>query len=183
MILREFLLDSINHSTRHVFSTMLGLEVAPGELLEPPYEENPPCEVVALIGLAGSWAGAGSVSCSADTACHLCSQMLMTEAAAVDEDVLDALAEITNMIVGNVKTELESQVGPLGLSIPTVVYGRNFQTKTAGAPGGIVLRFRSGADIFTVKLCLAPQHRGAYPTPLSMLEKVSALEPAGALGD
>ena len=53
--------------------------------------------------------------------------MLMTEASAVNEEVLDAMAELTNMVIGNVKTKLESQLGPLGLSIPTVVYGRNFK--------------------------------------------------------
>jgi hypothetical protein len=42
------------------------------------------------------------------------------------------MAELTNMIVGNVKTELECKLGPLGLSIPTVVYGRKVKTKTAG---------------------------------------------------
>ncbi len=74
--------------------------------------------------------------------------MLMTEAPSVNEDVLDAVAELTNMIIGNVKTELEAQVGPLGLSIPTVVYGRNFQTKTAGAPGGSYCNF-SGLPILS----------------------------------
>ena len=42
------------------------------------------------------------------------------------------MAELTNMIIGSVKTDLESQLGPLGLSIPTVVFGRNFKTRSAG---------------------------------------------------
>jgi chemotaxis protein CheX len=51
----------------------------------------------------------------------------MTEASSVDEDVLDAVAEITNMIIGSVKTDLEGELGPLGLSIPTVGIRTEFQ--------------------------------------------------------
>jgi chemotaxis protein CheX len=184
MSLQDFILESINQSTLQVFSTMLGVELAPGELVEAGSVPDVHCEVVAIIGLAGEWAGAGSISCSAEAACKVCSHMLMTEAPSVNEDVLDAVAELTNMIIGNVKTELETRVGPLGLSIPTVVYGRNFQTKTAGAQGWIVLRFQWAADILTVKLCLAPHNRVPYPTPHSMLGKAAPiLETAGALGD
>ena len=184
MSLQDFVLESINQSTQQVFSTMLGVELPPGECVEPSSIPEVHCEVVALIGLAGSWAGAGSISCSAEAACRVCAQMLMTEANSVNEDVLDAVAELTNMIIGNVKTELETRVGPLGLSIPTVVYGRNFQTKTAGAPGWTVLRFVWGDDIVTVKLCIAPHNRVPTPTPHSMVGKAAPiLETAGALGD
>ena len=72
---------------------------------------------------------AGSISCTPALACRICSQMLMTESTAVDEEVLDAVAELTNMIIGSVKTDLEQHLGPLGLSIPTVVFGRNFKNQ------------------------------------------------------
>ena len=175
MNLQDFVAESMNQSVRQVFSTMLGVELGPGEAVEGSGAPEDPAEVLALIGLAGAWAGAGSISCSASAACRMCASMLMTEADAVNADVLDAVAELTNMIIGNVKTELESQTGPLGLSIPTVVYGRNFQTKTAGAPGWMTLRFRWDADIITVKLCLAPHDRDPRPTPLSMVEKAATM--------
>ena len=47
-------------------------------------------------------------------ACRICSQMLMTESSAVNEEVLDAVAELTNMIIGSVKTDLESISGRSG---------------------------------------------------------------------
>jgi chemotaxis protein CheX len=183
MSLQAFILESLSGSTLQVFSTMLGVELAPGEVVESAVEDAP-SEVVALIGIAGAWAGAGNVSCSAKAACRICASMLMTEAPAVNEDVLDAVAELTNMIIGNVKTELEAHLGPLGLSIPTVVYGRNFHTKTAGAPGWMVLRFQWETDILTVKLCLAPHNRDPHPTPHSMVEKAAPImEDAGVAGD
>jgi chemotaxis protein CheX len=162
MNLKEFIADSINQSALQVFSTMLGVELAPGTATFENANPDIDCEVISLIGLAGSWAGAGSLSCSAPLACRVCANMLMTEAPAVNEEVLDAMAELTNMIVGNVKTELESKLGPLGLSIPTVVYGRNFRTKTAGTTDWTSLRFNWDGDYLLVKLCLAPHDKDAH---------------------
>ena len=85
--------------------------------------------------------------------------MLMTEAPAVNEDVLDAVAELTNMIIGSVKTDLESELGPLGLSIPTVVFGRNFRTRSAGTAEWIHVRFLWDEDPLLIKMCLAPSEK------------------------
>src|SRR5450631_2753618 len=115
--------------------------------------------VVSFIGIAGSWAGTGSLSCSAAMACRLCAAMLTTEAPSVNEDVLDAVAEITNMIIGSVKTDLEAEIGPLGLSIPTVVFGRNFKTRSAAAAEWIHVRFLWDEDPLLIKMCLAPNEK------------------------
>src|ERR1035441_906455 len=129
--------------------------------------------VVSFIGLAGSWAGSGSLACSPVMACRICSQMLMTESRAVDDEVLDAVAELTNMVIGGVKTDLEPSLGPLGLSIPTVVYGKNFRAKGAGHTEWIVTSFAWDDERLTVKVCLSPtavahiSHHGAsVPCPL-----------------
>jgi chemotaxis protein CheX len=157
MNLNEIIVKSVTDSTLQVFSTMLGVEIASGDAAiengMPEANEG----VVSFIGVAGSWAGTGSVSCSPVLACRICAQMLMCEAPAVNEEVLDTVAEVTNMIIGSVKTELEEHLGPLGLSIPTVVYGRNFKTKSAGSAEWIVVRFRWDDEPLVVKLCLEPK--------------------------
>ena len=162
MNLNEIIVKSVTESTLQVFSTMLGVEIScSGVVVEagtPEASEG----VVSFIGLAGSWAGTGSVSCSPALACRICATMLMCEAPSVNEDVLDAVAELTNMIVGGVKTELELHLCPMGLSIPTVVYGRNFKTKGAGNTEWIVLRFQWDDDPLTVKLCLEPKDQAAH---------------------
>jgi chemotaxis protein CheX len=112
--------------------------------------------VVSFIGLAGAWAGSGSLACSPAMACRICARMLMTECPAVDDEVLDTVAELTNMIVGGVKTDLEPRLGPLGLSIPTVVYGRNFKAKGAGIDEWIGAAFEWEGERLLVKVCLAP---------------------------
>ena len=57
-----------------------------------------------MVGVAGSWTGTGHMSCSPQFAQKLAGALLMTEYDSVNEDVLDAVAEVANMIVGNVKT-------------------------------------------------------------------------------
>jgi chemotaxis protein CheX len=74
----------------------------------------------------------------------------------VNEDVLDAISEITNMIIGSFKTEAEGFFGPLGLSIPTVIYGLHFSARTTGKEQWVVVPFSCGAETIDVKVCLTP---------------------------
>ncbi|HZY74592.1 MAG TPA: chemotaxis protein CheX [Edaphobacter sp.] len=146
----------IRCASAEVFSTMLGLELEPGQTREDAAGPDVADGVLSFIGLAGPWAGAGAISCSAGLACKLCAALLMTEAPAVNEDVLDAMGEVTNMIVGNFKTLAEERLGPLGLSIPTVIYGRNFKSRGAGRHSWVVVPFQCGEDTMEVRVCLAP---------------------------
>src|SRR5450432_3132585 len=93
MNLQPLIVDSINRSVLNVFSTMLGVELGSGEASVERSMPDANDGVVSFIGVAGSWAGTGSVSCSPALACRVCSLMLMTESTSVDEDVLDAVAE------------------------------------------------------------------------------------------
>jgi len=156
---RGTLTDIVHAATNDVFATMLEMQLA----AQAPYVQSippPPTEgVVSLIGLAGQWQGTGSVFCSAPFACRLSSRMLLAEFNAVDDEVLDAIAELTNMILGNVKTGLEEHLGPMGLSIPTVVYGKNFTAKSAGDGEWTVFPFSHEGELMEVKIHLAPSRR------------------------
>jgi chemotaxis protein CheX len=166
-IAREKLIHAIRESTQDVFSTMLGLEVQGQEAYVDTTAPGPTGGIVSLIGLAGRWVGTGSVNCSADFAREISSHLLMTEFPAVDEEVLDAVAEITNMIIGNVKTAMEEDLGPLGLSIPTVIYGRDFTTRSMGSNEWTVVPFRCGEEQMEVQLCLTPARGGYHVRPAS----------------
>jgi chemotaxis protein CheX len=159
MNVKELIVQCIRDAAANVFSMMLGAELGEGEVSYEAAMPEPSDGVVSFIGLAGAWAGTGSFTCSPTLACRICSLMLMTESTSVNEEVLDAVAELTNMIIGSVKTDLEKQLGPLGLSIPTVVFGRNFRTKSAGSSEWIVMRFNWEGEPLHVKLCLAPNER------------------------
>jgi len=156
MIEQETIVDYVRTSVAEVFSTMLGLDVAD----EPAYSDaNAPTisdGVLAFVGMAGSWTGTGAICCSATLACRICSKLLMSEAHFVNEEVLDAVGEVANMIIGNFKTMLEERLGPMGLSIPTVVYGRNFTSRSLGTNQWIVLPFKCEGETITIRCCLAP---------------------------
>lgn len=155
MIEEKTIVEYVRSSTAGVFSTMLGLEVTS----EPEYTDaDAPAVsdgVLAIVGLAGSWTGAGVITCSAAFACRICNQLLMTEATSVNEEVLDAVGEVANMVVGNFKTMIEEHLGPLGLSIPTVIYGRNFTSRSLGTNHWIVLPFKCEGETLTIRCCLA----------------------------
>jgi len=161
----EMLSDFIRRATADVFSTMLGVELAPGDASTDNGADDRNDGVVSLIGMAGAWAGTGSITCSPAVACRVCSLMLMSEFAAVNDDVLDAVAELTNMIIGGVKNELEPHIGPLGLSLPTVVYGKNFTTRSAGKTEWTVLRFPWDGESLTVRMFMAPAEKTAHSHP------------------
>jgi len=162
MNLPKLITDSICGASANVFSTMLGQDLPQAEVSLEQGTPEPNDGVVSFIGIAGTWAGTGSIACSPALACRICSHMLLMEATAVDAEVLDAVAELTNMIIGSVKTDLEQHLGPLGLSIPTVVYGRNFKTKSAGHHEWIVVNYQWDGEPLTVKMCLSAQERTGH---------------------
>jgi len=153
------LASEVRSATEEVFTTMLGLEVSAGETVAEQSAPGPTDGVVSLVGLAGSWVGTGTISCSADTACRFSSQFLMTEFESVNEEVLDAMAELANMIIGGLKTKVEEELGPMGLSIPTVIYGKNFTTRTASRNDWTLVPFHCGEDSFDIHICLAPNEQ------------------------
>ncbi len=148
--------EAIKAATDAVFTTMLSLTLTHGDVYVEKPEPAPASGVVSLVGLAGPWVGTGSLSCTAPFACRMAGQLLMTEYPAMCEDVLDAVAEVTNMIIGNVKTTLENRLGPMGLSTPTVIYGRNFQTRSARNQEWTVVPFDLDGDRMYIQVCIAP---------------------------
>jgi chemotaxis protein CheX len=156
---------TVRSAVEGVFSAMLQL---PLEVL-PSHEEAEEAEsfdgVVALVGIAGSWSGTGRIACSPHFACRLAGALLMQPYEAVDEEVLDAVAEVANMIIGNVKTSFEEKLGPLGLSIPTVIFGRNYRTHSAGIPNWTVIPFNSEGDAWHISFCLIPTKMQGHQAP------------------
>jgi len=151
---RSEIVSAVTRSVQEVFATMLGLRIEPGEPWEEPAVPSGFNGVVALVGVAGAWTGSGRISCSSGFACHVASALLNTPYDAVSEDVLDAVAEVANMVMGNVKTIFEERLGQLGLSIPTVVFGRNYQTRYSGIAEWTVIPFTCDEHSMEVRFCL-----------------------------
>jgi chemotaxis protein CheX len=156
----------IRSACAEVFSTMLGIEIEAGSEREEQTGPDVADGILAFIGLAGPWAGAGAISCSASFACKLSNALLMGECTCVNEEVLDAMGELSNMIIGSFKTMAEERLGPLGLAIPTVIYGRNFMSRGSNRHSWVVVPFHSGSETLEVRVCLAPgkDSTAAVPT-------------------
>jgi chemotaxis protein CheX len=173
----EQLTRMIRDAAHSVFDTMLNIPLADRDSYLQTTAPGPSEGVLAFVGLAGRWAGSGAFSCSTASAKEISSALLMQECQAVDSDVLDAIGEVANMILGNVKTSLEEELGPMGLSIPTVVYGRNFTTRSVGNSQWTAVPFECAGETVEVHLCLAPakhtepraEHRRVVPAVFSLI--------------
>lgn len=163
----EKLIELMRRATRDVFGTMLGIELTDEDAYVQESAPGPSEGVMALVGLAGQWAGSGTFSCSATSARQIAGQLLMQPYEAIDDEVLDAIGEVTNMVLGNVKTFLEEELGPMGLSIPTVIYGRNFTTRSVAKSKWSVAPFQCLGESVEVHLCLAPSKESGGLTRLA----------------
>ena len=159
----EDIVSMIVDATTNVFSTMLNMTLDPAAPLQEPVHPATYDGVVALIGVAGPWTGTGRISCSPEFARRIAQGLLMSDFESVDEDVLDAVAEVVNMVIGNVKTLLEDRVGPLALSIPTVIYGRNYKTRSAGVMEWTMVPFHCGGETVEVRFNLMETPKVAHP--------------------
>jgi chemotaxis protein CheX len=160
--------QAVSKASREVFETMLSLplEIDPSKLqniIEPETFHG----IIALVGVAGTWTGTGHISCAPLFAQKLAGALLMTEYTSVDEDVLDAVAEVANMIIGGVKTIFEEKLGPLGLTVPTVIYGRNYHTRSAGVKDWVLVRLRSGGESMDINFCMMPSRVMPHMMPRS----------------
>lgn len=106
----------------------------------------PSSGVLAVLGLSGSYSGAGMLWCEQHVACKLAGRMLMCEFSELSDEVLDAFGELANMIVGNTKNEIEETLGPLGLGTPTVICGSNYRARKAQARDFACVTFEFEGD-------------------------------------
>ncbi|MDP9170631.1 MAG: chemotaxis protein CheX [Acidobacteriota bacterium] len=146
MIDQNILIRSVTEATVEVFSMMLDMKVEfQGALTESKASEH---GIVSLVGITGEWSGSGGFSCSPALASVICARMLGgsldSSRPVVDDEVLDVVAEVTNMMIGNVKNGLEATTGPLAISVPTVIYGRNFRFRNMSGLPGASLIFGTG---------------------------------------
>lgn len=159
------LIEVIRESTRQTINTMLNLEVVNGPVHSEQRLTAPASGIIAMVGLAGAVDGNGCVFMGKKLACLFASKLLMSDYDEVNDEVMDAMAEICNMIIGGLKSALEEEKGPMGLSVPTVVFADNYVTRSANLGDRFVIEFETGEggyrDKFCVQVCLInqPQNR------------------------
>ena len=151
----NLLVQEICAATESVLTTMMALASQAGRPAPDSAGPGPIGGVSAMVGIVGPWAGTGAVSCEEKLACRLAGAMLMSEYTEVNDDVLDAMGEVANMIIGNIKTNLEGTLGPLALGVPTVTHGQNFSTRSAAKHAWTLVPFAcEGGQLFVQVLLI-----------------------------
>jgi chemotaxis protein CheX len=138
-------------SVTTVFRTMLSLEVRRGKL----YVKDgfqPSLEITGVIGLSGTAKGSVLLGVSKSVAMTATEILLGEKVTAIDHNVVDAVGELTNMIVGAAKAKLESLNMSMGL--PTVVVGKNHTVVFPTGIHPIGIPFESDAGAFCLEVSL-----------------------------
>lgn len=141
-------------ATINVLSSMTGLSPTPGT----PYIKTTPQaegDVSAIVGITDARNGAMALSFSQSCAIALVKGMLGDAIEDILADTRDAVGEITNMISGQARASLQSEMGiRLQGSTPSIVFGTNHTLAFPGEAPIMAIPFSTDYGNFTLELCL-----------------------------
>lgn len=159
--MRAELINPFIESVYDLFKTMLGCEARRGELSLARTSAFSH-EVIALIGLSGIVRGTVALSFPTRTALHMVNRLLGVETIGVTDEVLDAVAELVNIVAGGAKAKLNHETAmPISLSLPTVVQGREFTVEYPSYAKWLDVPFTSELGPFTLRVIFESDKRGA----------------------
>jgi chemotaxis protein CheX len=111
-------------------------------------------DISGIIGLTGSATGSLALSFSESAILKIVSNMLGENITSINSDIKDAVGEITNMISGVARKNLEADGFYIQAAIPTIVYGKNHSiTHVKGGPS-LIIPFEIDEGTFVVDVCL-----------------------------
>jgi len=118
-IINPFLEAAVN-----VLKTMAMVEAKPGK---PFLKKDSKAfgDVSGIIGITGDAQGSMSISFEAPAICAVVANLFGNEVKEVNDEVKDAVGEMTNMICGDARRRLEGQGVSLQAGTPTVVAGKD----------------------------------------------------------
>lgn len=149
-------INPIISATKSVFETMLNCTIERTDLI---LKKNSALsyEVSGVIGISGKISGTIVLSLSHHTALEILYRLVGTKTSFIDDEVCDAVGELTNMIAGQAKGQLERY--ELSASIPTIVTGRNHLIQYGSNVKPMCILFDSGVGPFAIEVGFAsPNH-------------------------
>ena len=110
-------------------------------------------DVSGIVGFTGE--ANGTVSVTFDELCILkiVSNMFGEEMAEINNEITDAVGELTNMISGQARKELEEIGKVFHGAIPTVITGKNHTLETMTKGPKIAIPFKTECGSFTIEIC------------------------------
>jgi chemotaxis protein CheX len=123
----DFPSDALRNIATHVWLTLFQTDLLPVEITEDEFAKE---DLAGIVHISGAWEGEVTVQCPTALARQLAAQMFaMAPEDLSQEEIRDALGEITNVCGGNLKAILP---GPSQLSLPSIVSGSDYSLHVLG---------------------------------------------------
>jgi chemotaxis protein CheX len=141
-------------AVKEVFQSMLSMEVNPEA--PTPLRQDTGGQIIGSVGFIGEATGIVYLYANVSFAKVLTSRMLGISVAEVDADdmVTDAVGEISNMVVGYVKSRLCDRGMHCTLTIPSVVRGQELKVEGSNQVIRRVIGFRNCQDHLLAEVLL-----------------------------
>jgi chemotaxis protein CheX len=143
------LINPFINATMNVLETMAFTKTQAGQ----PYLKKDDAahgDVSGVIGFTGETNGTVSVTFDESCILKIVSNMFGEEMKEINNEITDAVGEITNMISGQARKELE-EIGKLfHAAIPSVISGKNHKLETMTKGPRIAIPFKTDAGSFTI---------------------------------
>ena len=146
------LINPFIDATKSVLKTMASIEARSGA---PYLKKNNLAkgDVTGLIGLTGKVGGSLSVTFTEASILSVVSKIFGEEMKEMNDEIKDAVGEITNIISGQARHKLEKSGMSLRAAIPTVITGKN-HTITHITPYPVyAVDFGTDNGEFTIEVC------------------------------
>ena len=111
---------------KHVFKTMLDIDLAP----QPPFmkdDRRTTADVTGVMGFTGDRRGTMSFSMSISGALMIYERLMCENFNQISPEIIDAVGELTNIISGQARKELEKESLHLTAHVPMVFVGKNIE--------------------------------------------------------
>jgi chemotaxis protein CheX len=109
-------------------------------------------EIVAMIGLSGPVRGNVAMLFPQETALAIVSRFIGEPVASVDDSVIDAVAELVNIVAGGAKSRLSDGETPIKLSLPNVIRGKGCTVHYPTTSVWLDVPFESELGAFNLRL-------------------------------
>jgi chemotaxis protein CheX len=153
------MIDDLDHlvssAVASVFGTMLNLPVEE-ESDAAPIADNE-AQIAGSVGFIGVVTGVVFVYSTVRFARHAARRMIGNDSSAAREEMVnDAFGEITNMIVGHIKSRLADRGMKCVLTMPSILRGSNFTIEPTSSTKRRISTFRCGDSQVVVDVLIKP---------------------------
>ena len=146
------LVNPFINATINVLETMAFLSAEAGK----PYVKTDNVavgDVSGVLGLTGVANGTIAVTFEESCILKVVSNMLGETMSELDSEIADAVGELTNMISGQARRELEEDGRAFRAAIPSVITGRNHSITHYTNGPKIAIPFNTESGAFTIEVC------------------------------